>query len=144
MSSDPIKLVAIDLDGTLLTTDKEIAPQGASWIRAASEAGVQVVLATTRNPDNVQAYCDQQGLYTPMICTNGAQVWGSPDGPEWLRYTIPRTAAVEIAQMADDAGWELATTVEEVTHWRQRPGQAHGPIFKPCASCCLQSGWHCG
>jgi Cof subfamily protein (haloacid dehalogenase superfamily) len=124
----PAELVAIDLDGTLLTTQHVLAPKGARRIAQAARAGMHVVLSTTRNPDTVQSFCRQLEIDGPMICTNGAQVWGSPHGPVWAHHAIPQDAAMAIARLADERGWELSITVGSTTYWQQRPGQALGPI----------------
>jgi hydroxymethylpyrimidine pyrophosphatase-like HAD family hydrolase len=63
-----------------------------------------------------------------LICTNGAQVWASPDGPVWPHHCLPPEVAWAIARIADSSGWELSITVGSTTYWRQRPGQALGPI----------------
>jgi hypothetical protein len=55
-------------------------------------------------------------------------VWGSPDGPVWAYHAIPREVALAIARLADRCNWELGTTVGSTTYWRQRSGQALGPI----------------
>ena len=39
-----IKLIALDLDGTLLTTDKKLTERTKSMLKAAREQGVKVVL----------------------------------------------------------------------------------------------------
>ena len=122
-----IRLVAVDLDGTLLTSKGVLAADGARLLKEAAQGGVHVVLATTRNPDSVRPFCRLLGIDDPMICTNGAQVWGSPDGPVWAYHTIRRETALAIARLADAHGWELSTTVGATTYWRQRPGQALGP-----------------
>ena len=44
------KLVAVDLDGTLLTGERTLAPGGVRSLRQAIHQGVFVVLSTTRNP----------------------------------------------------------------------------------------------
>ena len=49
-----IKLVAIDLDGTLLSSRKTITPKTHTAIKAAGAAGVKVVLATARPPRSVR------------------------------------------------------------------------------------------
>jgi len=123
-----ISLVAVDLDGTLLTSAGTLAAEGARLLRQAARDGVRVVLATTRNPDRVQPVCRSLEINDPLICTNGAQVWGSPDGPVWACHAIPQEVALAIAQLADAQGWELSTTVGPTTYWRQRPDQALGPI----------------
>ena len=43
-----IKLIALDLDGTLLNSEKKISPRNLAAIRAAQEKGVKVVLTTGR------------------------------------------------------------------------------------------------
>ena len=122
------RLIAIDLDGTLLTSEKTLAPESTRLLRKAAQDGMHVVLATTRNPDSVQRFCHALEINDPIICTNGAQVWGSPDGPVWAYHAIPRGIALAIARLADRCNWELSTTVGPTTYWRQRPGQALGPI----------------
>lgn len=43
-----IKVIALDLDGTLLNSEKKISPRNLAAIRAAQEKGVKVVLTTGR------------------------------------------------------------------------------------------------
>ena len=43
-----IKLIAVDIDGTLVNSQKEITPEVFSAIQDAKEAGVKVVIATGR------------------------------------------------------------------------------------------------
>jgi len=123
-----ISLVAVDLDDTLLTSQRSLAPRSASLLSRAAQAGIHVVLASTRNPDSVQPFCRLLEINDPIICTNGAQVWGSPNGPVWAYHPFPRDVAMAIARLADDHDWELSTTIGSTTYWRRRPGQMPGPI----------------
>ena len=43
-----IKLIALDLDGTLLTSDKKISDRNLAALKAAQDKGVKVVLTTGR------------------------------------------------------------------------------------------------
>ncbi len=45
-----IALIAVDLDGTLLTSERVLAPEGVRSLRQAYHRGVHVVISTTRNP----------------------------------------------------------------------------------------------
>lgn len=121
-----ITLVALDMDGTLLTSSGVLPPRGAAAIRRCHEQGIAVVLATTKYPEQVGSYSRQLGLHDPMICTNGAQIWASPDGPVWAYRTIPKPIALAIAHLADCQGWELSTRVETMTYWKRRAGQVAG------------------
>ncbi len=123
-----IALVAVDLDGTLLTSEGVPSRDGACLLRGAAARGVRVVVATTRTPGTTADLCRQIGIDDPMVCTNGAEVWASPGGPAWACHTIALNAALAIAQLADANGWELSITVGETTYWRQRPGQPLGPL----------------
>jgi hypothetical protein len=123
-----ISLVAVDLDGTLLTREHTPAHRGAALLTQVARMGVHVVIATTRMPNYVAGLCRALGIDAPMICANGARVWGAPDGPVWADRVIPRQVALEIARWADARGWEISTTVGSTTYWRQRPGQALGSM----------------
>jgi hydroxymethylpyrimidine pyrophosphatase-like HAD family hydrolase len=123
-----IALVAVDLDGTLLTSEGVPSRESARLLRGAAARGVRVVLATTRTPRTTADLCRQIGIDDPIVCTNGAEVWASPRGPAWASHTIALEAALAIAHLADAHGWELSITIGETTYWRQRPGQPLGPL----------------
>jgi len=125
-----IALIAVDLDGTLLTTQGSLAPEGARLLRYAYRQGVRVVLSTTRAPGTALALWRPLQMNDPIICTNGAQVWASPVGPLWAEHTFPLEIALAVARLADEREWEICTTIGATTYWRQRPGQPLGP-FRP-------------
>ena len=125
---DEIRLVAVDLDGTLLRSDKTMAPEGVALLLQAVARGVHVILATTRNPESACAIASELGLTGPLICSNGAQVWASPEGPVWATFTLPRHVGLSLAQLADERDWELIITVGQETYWRWRPGQSAAPV----------------
>ncbi len=83
---------------------------------------------TPRNPSTVRDYCHLLEITDPMICTNGAQIWGSPDGAVWARHCLPHEVALAVALLADTNRWELGITVGSKTYWQHRPGQALGPV----------------
>ena len=51
-----IKLIAIDLDGTLLNSEKKIPKENISAIQAAAQAGVKIVLCTGRPKSGIVTY----------------------------------------------------------------------------------------
>lgn len=70
-----IRLIAIDLDGTLLRDDKTIAPRVRASIVEATRRGVHVVLASARPPRTTRAFHAELGLTTPQVNYNGALIW---------------------------------------------------------------------
>lgn len=121
-----ICLVALDLDGTLLTSKGELPDLGASLLTKAAAKGVHVVLATTRHSANTLRFYHALSLNSPFISGNGSQVWASAAGPLWAEHHIAEEVARSIAELADQEGWELATTVGEMIYCRQRPNQPLG------------------
>ncbi|MEC9489282.1 MAG: Cof-type HAD-IIB family hydrolase [Halanaerobium sp.] len=123
-----ISLLAVDLDGTLLTDNKRLAPKGASLLKEASDKGIRVIISTTRNLPSVREYASLLDIFEPVICTNGAQIYSSPAGVCWYEKKIPLSAAKTFARLADSNGWELSTTIGEMTYWRKRPGMGLGRL----------------
>jgi Cof subfamily protein (haloacid dehalogenase superfamily) len=74
-------LLAIDLDGTLLTSARLPHPDSVSAILRAKEAGMRVVLSSGRIRPSMIPFAEPLGVLNPMICSNGGHVIG-PDGKE--------------------------------------------------------------
>lgn len=72
------KLVALDMDGTLLTEEKTISAENRQAIYAALEAGVTVIFSTGRGVQSALPYAIELGLQTPIVAVNGSEVWKSP------------------------------------------------------------------
>ena len=121
-----VALIAVDLDGTLLRSDSSLCPEGGHALAAAVSRGVRVILTITRNSDSVRRFAAEIGLTEPVICTNGAMILGTPDGPVWHRRLIPGPLAESLAAVADAEGYSLITTVGEVSYIRQQEGQSLG------------------
>jgi hypothetical protein len=72
------KLIALDMDGTLLNSEHAISDVNREWMFKALEAGVTVMLSTGRGVQNVYPYCDELKLNTPIVAVNGSEVWKAP------------------------------------------------------------------
>jgi Cof subfamily protein (haloacid dehalogenase superfamily) len=71
----PPRLIAIDMDGTLLPTNSQtISERNARALKSAQEAGITVVIATGRRPAYTAPLLANLGLRadTPLIASNGA------------------------------------------------------------------------
>jgi Cof subfamily protein (haloacid dehalogenase superfamily) len=71
----PVRLVAIDMDGTLLPTlSSQVSARNAQALRAAQQAGITVVIATGRRMAYTAPLLEGIGLRadTPLITSNGA------------------------------------------------------------------------
>lgn len=74
MTQTQYKLVALDLDGTLITDDLIITDEAKAAIRAAVAQGVVVTLATGRMFRSAEMFARELGLEVPLICYQGAMV----------------------------------------------------------------------
>jgi Cof subfamily protein (haloacid dehalogenase superfamily) len=71
----PPRLVAIDLDGTLLRSDRTVSDRSKKAIAAARSVGVELVVATARSPRTTRELAAEAGIGGVAICANGAIVY---------------------------------------------------------------------
>ena len=83
MSQTP-RLIATDLDGTLLRPDRTVSPRTAEVLKRISAGGTGVVLVTGRPIRWLRLVYDQLAEAVPAICANGAVVY-DPVRDEVLR-----------------------------------------------------------
>lgn len=74
-AAESIQLVAIDLDGTLLTDSKQVSKRTVRALAGLPERGVKVVIASARPPRSVREIYTLLGLDTWQINYNGALIW---------------------------------------------------------------------
>ncbi|MGG7325512.1 Cof-type HAD-IIB family hydrolase [Clostridium baratii] len=67
-----IKLICIDMDGTLLKDKKTVSEENLNSIKLAIKKGVKVLITTGRIYDCAKMYSEKIGLDTPIIASNGA------------------------------------------------------------------------
>src|SRR5438105_14915258 len=110
------KLIALDLDGTLLTHGNKVSDDNAAAVRDAVGAGIHIVLATSRWYLLAKRTADLLGIISPIICHNGAMIRSPLDDSRLLELSVSADAAIEIAAIADEAEYESMATVEDVTY----------------------------
>lgn len=71
---EQIKLLAIDMDGTLVTSKKEITPRTAKALRAAMQKGIEISIATGRYTTYLFDILRPLGITGPAVMGNGAAV----------------------------------------------------------------------
>lgn len=105
---DKIKLVVIDLDGTLLTDDKVILEDNIKAIEKTIEAGVQVVICTGRTLPGVRRFIAQlpfdgtNGLKEYIILQNGAVTHQLPNLEIEVEFKLKINALETLADFVQD------------------------------------------
>ncbi len=90
------KMVAVDIDGTLLNSDGELPLDNFQAIRRAVEKGVDVILVTGRRYGTARRVADLLELNSPLIAHNGALIKSSPQAQRMATWFLAPQIASEI------------------------------------------------
>lgn len=99
-----IKLVACDMDGTLLDSDKKISEKNIEAVRRLKQEGIYFVIATGRHDSMIKAYLDELGIEMPVISCNGALVRNPFSDRMFSSTPIEKDKVIKIAEISRDAG----------------------------------------
>ncbi len=102
-----IKLLALDLDGTIFGDDLVISTRTREAIARAQQQGVLVTIATGRMFISASAIASDLGIEAPLICYQGAMVRHSGSGEMLYHKTIPLHLAHEIISRTQQLGLHL-------------------------------------
>ena len=92
-----VRLIAIDIDGTLLDSQWRVPEANHRAIAQAIERGIEVVLVTGRRFDFARPIAEQLPSPLTLIVNNGALI-KSRDGATHLRHLLPRQVARQVLQ----------------------------------------------
>jgi Cof subfamily protein (haloacid dehalogenase superfamily) len=103
-----IRLIALDVDGTLLDSRWQVPEANRRALAAAAERGVEVVLATGRRFEFARPVVDQLDGPLTLIVNNGAVV-KTRDGRTLIRHVLPAGTARRV--LAATPGYRETTAV---------------------------------
>ena len=87
-----VKLLALDLDGTLTNSDKVVTPRIRAALQQAAQRGVRIVLASGRPTVGVQPLAESLGLAGNGGCIlsyNGGKVIDCTTGETLVQHAFP-------------------------------------------------------
>ena len=140
-----IRIIALDLDGTLLNSNKELTERNYRALAAAAAKGIEIVPTTGRFYDAMPAVIRELPFVNYAITINGAQVANVRTGEVLYRAEIPWQQAVEIMTFLDtlpvvydcfmdNAAWMTAALQEKIddytddVHYRKMVRQLRAPV----------------
>ena len=112
VSTSPVRVIATDLDGTLLRPDKTVSPRVRSALDLARRHGALTVIATARPPATARVFAAMAGVDGVVICANGAIV-----------YDLAASAIVSHRTLDFDAARALVAAMRE-----RLPGVSFGAV----------------
>ena len=101
-----IQLIAIDLDGTLLTSRKDLPAGAADVFLAARRAGLKLSIISGRNVCSVNALAKVLPLSGPHVSSGGALITGNHGRPVYARHGLSREDTRAIVKVCRQ--WDLA------------------------------------
>ena len=108
-----IRLLALDLDGTLIGDDLALTPSVRSAVAAAHEDGVVVTLATGRMFRIALPFAEDLGVTAPLICYQGALIRASDAGAPLYRATMAPALMREVLEWQDRQGWHVVLYTDD-------------------------------
>lgn len=108
------KLLAFDLDDTLLNEEHKISPRNVVALRRAAAEGLIITIATGRMFRSALPYARQLGIDVPLITYHGALIRKAAGGPDIWHRPVPLEAAIQVAEYAVEHGYHLNLFIDDV------------------------------
>lgn len=115
-TSPQIRLIALDVDGTLLLPDKTISPRVIRTVQAAKEHAI-VLLASARPPRSLRAFQEVLGLTAPQVNYNGALVWDPSQNKALAHSPMAGPLVGELITLARSHVPAALVSVEFMDRW---------------------------
>ncbi len=141
---DRPRLVATDLDGTLLRSDLSVGPRTLAVLARVEEAGVPFVMVTGRPPRWMAPVVEATGHRGLAVCANGALVYDLHTERVVASHLLTRDAAAEVvaalrrdvpgvAFATEDADAVFGHEADYVVRW-ETDGTRIAPVEELCAN----------
>jgi Cof subfamily protein (haloacid dehalogenase superfamily) len=101
VTQQPIRLLALDIDGTLTDANFQVPARNITALRAAHKAGIEIMLATGRRHDYALPIAQELDFFLWLISSNGALIRSSA-GETFFTDRLPARTAAELIQYMDE------------------------------------------
>ncbi|MBK0035392.1 pyridoxal phosphatase [Erwinia sp. S43] len=116
------RIIALDLDGTLLTPNKTILPESLEALAKARQAGVKVLIVTGRHHVAIHPFYQALALDTPAICCNGTYLYDYQAKKVLHSDPLPKDQAQRVIEMLDDAAIHGLLYVDDAMLYQAETG----------------------
>ncbi len=110
------KLIALDLDGTLLTDDLEISPGTVKAIQDAVAAGTIVTIATGRMFSSAKQFAQQLGINVPLITYQGALIQDIEEQEVVYEKLVSAEIGLKLVEIAAERGLHLQVYQDDILY----------------------------
>lgn len=110
------KMLAVDLDGTLLNNDKTISPQNLRALSAAMGDGIRICISTGRAWPGARGFAAEVKPNAPVITSNGAMIVEAATGEILYNRTLEDEAAYRILELGEHVGTSQIIWAENILY----------------------------
>jgi len=122
----PYRLLALDLDGTVVGRSSALSPRIKRVVERVLEKGVVVTLATGRVFGSVLPFAQELGIRAPIISSQGAMI-RAPRKRPLAEWTIPLALAHQLIAVGQEAGLKLSAYVGDTLYLESQSSRVYPP-----------------
>jgi hypothetical protein len=115
-----IRLLALDLDGTLIGADLTLSPRVRQAVARAQDTGVTVTLATGRTFNATLPFARELNITAPLICYQGGHIQRPDEEDPLYRATMEGHLMEEALNWRQEKGWHLALYADDAVFLSER------------------------
>ncbi len=119
-----IKLVAVDMDDTLLDGTLKVSPRTCEAIRKAQEQGIVVTIATGRMFTSALPFAEELNIQAPIITYNGGMVRYPASKEMVFHQPINSEVAAKLVELFRQRGWYLQSYMNDELYVVERSEKA--------------------
>ncbi|MFZ1873329.1 MAG: pyridoxal phosphatase [Chania sp.] len=116
------RVIALDLDGTLLDNQKRILPQSLAALAEARAAGIQVVIVTGRHHVAIHPFYQALQIDTPAICCNGTYLYNFQQKKVLAADPLAKDQAKLVLQMLKQSNIHGLMYVDDAMLYQETSG----------------------
>lgn len=116
MARRRFRILALDVDGTLLDPSGTLRPRTVEAVRRAARAGIRPVLCTGRRFRRARPIADRLGLTTPIVCNSGAIVKDPSDRRTLWRADLDPPLAARLIALFNQHARDLVFFTDRADH----------------------------
>jgi Cof subfamily protein (haloacid dehalogenase superfamily) len=116
----PVRLVALDLDGTVIGRDLVVSERVRRAVAATQERGVAVTLVTGRMFVATRPFVELLGIHGPIVCYQGAAIYDAQSGRLLRETPVAHDVALRIAERARSDGRHVQLYHDDAFYCEQR------------------------
>lgn len=113
------RVIALDLDGTLLDRQKKILPQSLQALALARRAGIKVMVVTGRHHIAIHPFYQALEIDTPAICCNGTYLYDYPEKKVLAADPLRPEQAQQVVQLLQQSGVHSLMYVDDAMLYQQ-------------------------